>query len=461
MSVLERSEKMATTLATDEDLNLHHIAKQQFDRAVPFADDLDGWRGIAQWLFEPEQILEVTMPVRMDDGYVHMFRGYRVLHSSIRGPGKGGIRFHPDAGVDEVKALATWMSWKCALVDVPFGGAKGGVVCNPRSLSKREKERITRRFTAALGDMIGPHTDIPAPDLYSDTQTMAWIYDTYSMMHPGAANLPVVTGKPVELSGLAARDGATAQGVFHATEHFLELGGLPGTERLAGLRVVVQGFGNAGRHAAHLFHEADALVIGVSDSKGGIHDATGLDIGAVARFKDETGSVVGFPSATSLPPTGVLELECDILVPAAVENQITAANANAVDARLIVEAANGPTTPTADIMLSERGIRVVPDILANAGGVVVSYFEWAQNIENQQWEHGDVEEKLRRKMRRATELVVTRRASMAEAIDTFRERWRAAMPDAPEVPIPDLRTAAQVVAIQRCRSAALQRGVWP
>jgi glutamate dehydrogenase (NAD(P)+) len=452
---------MATAVAAPEDLNLHHIAKHQFDRAVPFTDDLHGWRGIAQWLFEPEHILEVTMPVRLDDGFVHIFRGYRVLHSSIRGPGKGGIRFHPDAGVDEVKALATWMSWKCALVDVPFGGAKGGVVCNPHLRSVGEKERITRRFTSALGETIGPHTDIPAPDLYTNAQTMAWIYDTYSMMHPGEANLPVVTGKPVELGGLAARDGATAQGVFYVTEHFLEIGGAAGLDHVDGLSVAVQGFGNAGRHAAHLFHEAGAIVVGVSDSRGGIHLPTGLDVSAVSRFKDETGSVVGFPGALALPPAGVLEVPCDILIPAAIENQITTRNADRIQARIIVEAANGPITPGADDVLSNLGVKVVPDILANAGGVVVSYFEWAQNIENQLWEDGDVLDKLRTKMRRATEVVVTRRASLADSIETYRERWADAMPSAAPIPTPDLRTAAQVVAIGRCRTAALHRGVWP
>ena len=290
---------------------------------------------------------------------------------------------------------------------------------------------------------------------------MAWIYDTYSMMHPGEANLPVVTGKPVEIGGLAARDGATAQGAFYVTEHFLELGGLPGIETVDGVTVAIQGFGNAGRHAAHLFHEAGAIIVGVSDSKGGIYDPAGLDVGAVARFKDQHGTVVGYPGADTLPPTGVLEVECQILVPAAIENQITSNNADRIRAMVIVEAANGPVTPVADDMLAERGVKVIPDILANAGGVVVSYFEWAQNIENQQWETHDVLEKLRKKMRRATEVVVTRRAALVESIDTYRERWAEAMPDAPPIPLPDLRTAAQVVAIQRCRTAALHRGVWP
>ena len=451
---------MAITSAA-EDLNLHHITRLQFDRAVPFADDLHGWRGIAEWLFDPEHIMEVTLPVRLDDGFVHMFRGYRVLHSTIRGPGKGGVRFHPDAGVDEVKALATWMSWKCALVDVPFGGAKGGVVCDPHRLSRGEKERLTRRFVASLGDTIGPHTDIPAPDLYTDAQTMAWMYDTYSMMHPGEANLPVVTGKPVELGGLAARDGATARGAYYVTEHFLAIGGLAGVGSLDGARVVIQGFGSAGRHAAQLFRDGGAVVIAVSDSRGGIHDPAGLNVRDVGRFKDETGTVVGYPGAAAVPPSGVLEIPCDILIPAAIENQITSHNAGRIDARLIVEAANGPTTPAADDILAERRIKLLPDILANAGGVVVSYFEWAQNIENQQWEEADVLEKLRKRMRRATEVVLTRRAALVEGLEAYQSAWAEATGSESPLPKPDLRTAAQVVAIQRCRTAALQRGVWP
>jgi glutamate dehydrogenase (NAD(P)+) len=452
---------VTATIGRIEDLNLHHIVRRQFDRAVPFAEELDGWRGIAQWLFEPDRIIEVTMPVRRDDGYVHIFRGYRVLHSTIRGPGKGGIRFHPEAGPDEVKALATWMSWKCALVDVPFGGAKGGVVCDPHQLSKSEKERITRRFTTALGDTIGPFTDIPAPDLYTDSQTMAWIYDTYAMMHPGEATLPVVTGKPVELGGVAARSGATAQGVYYVTEHFLEIGGIPGLEKLDGARVVIQGFGNAGRNAARIFRQAGAIVIGVSDSKGGTLDLSGLDVTAVARHKDEAGTVSSYPDGQPVEPRAILEVPCDILIPAALENQITTANADKIEARLIVEAANGPVTPEADDVLSERGIKVLPDILANAGGVVVSYFEWAQNIENQRWEESDVLEKLRRRMRRATEVVVTKRAGMLDGLDSYRSRWERAATDERDIQLPDLRTAAQTVAIGRCRNAALQRGLWP
>ena len=451
---------MTTAPAVEEDLDLHHIARTQFDLAVPFAPVLEGWRGIADWLFEPERIVEVTLPVEMDDGFVHLFRGYRVLHSSVRGPAKGGIRFHPDAGQAEVEALATWMTWKCALVDVPFGGAKGGVVCDPRAMSMREKERITRRFTAALGDMIGPHTDIPAPDLYTDAQTMAWMYDTYSMMHAGEPSLPVVTGKPVELGGLPARAGATALGAFLVTEHVLELGIIPGLE-MKGATVAVQGFGGAGRYAAEFFHDAGAVIVAVSDSRGGVYSAKGLDPIRLGRHKDETGSVVGYNGGEAVSSTAVLEVPCDILVPAALENQITAVNADRVNARLVVEAANGPTTPSADEILAANGVKVVPDILANAGGVVVSYFEWAQNIENQQWEDVMVTEQLRRKMRRATEVVLAKRSSMVESIEMYRERWANTMPDWPALPKPDLRTAATVVAVQRVREATVQRGVWP
>ncbi len=444
-----------------EDRDLHQIAKIQFDRAAPYTEVVDGWRGMAQWLFQPERIVEVVLPVRADDGYVHIFRGYRVLHSSVRGPGKGGIRFHPDAGPAEVKALATWMTWKCALLDVPFGGAKGGVACNPQLLSKGEKERLTRRFTAALGEAIGPHTDIPAPDLYTDSQTMAWMYDTYSMMHPGEANLPIVTGKPVSLGGVTGRASATAQGGFYVTEHYLEMGGLPGISSLEGARVAIQGFGNAGRYAANLFHEAGALIVGLSDSQGGIYHETGLDPGLVGRHKDLTGSVIGIEDTVALPPMGVLEVDCDILIPAAIETQLTAENAPRVQAALVVELANGPTTPEADDILTSRSIRVLPDILANAGGVVVSYFEWAQNIENQQWDDAKVASELRRRMRRATERVVARRAALIDGIEMYRNRWHEMRPNYPELPLPNLRTAATAVAVQTCREAAAQRGVWP
>lgn len=444
-----------------EDLNPHHVARRQFDLATPFIGDLDGWRGISEWLFQPEKTLTVTLPVEMDDGYVHTFRGYRVVHNTVRGPGKGGIRFHPSVDADEVTALATWMTWKCALADIPFGGAKGGVNCDATTLSTNEKRRIARRFIAALGDNIGPHTDIPAPDMYTDAQTMAWIYDTYHMMHPGENSLPVVTGKPLDLGGIPGRSTATARGVYFATEHFIEMGAMPGISTLAGARVAVQGFGNAGRHAARIFRDAGASIVAVSDSRGGVADPAGLDITRVEAHKDETGTVVGALDNGKLTPGEVLEVECDILIPAAMENQITELTAGRVQARLVVEAANGPTTPAADEILDERGIKLLPDILANAGGVVVSYFEWIQNLQNEQWEEQQVDDLLAKKMRRATEAVVVEHEALTENLDDFRERWSAQVPDAPILPAPTLRTAATVVAVGRTRATAESRGVWP
>ncbi len=445
----------------DENLNLWHIARTQFERAAPFIDDLHGWRGIAEWLFEPERTVRVTLPVVMDDGYVHLFSGYRVLHSQVLGPGKGGIRFHPNVDEDEVKALAAWMTWKCALVEIPFGGAKGGVQCDPTALSAEEKQRLTRRFIAALNHDIGPHTDIPAPDLYTGEATMAIVYDTYAMMHPGDNNLPAVTGKPLNLGGSHGRAAATAQGVVFATEHYLQVGGLPGLSGLAGTTIAIQGFGNAGRNAARLFHDAGAKVVAVSDTKGGIYDPHGLDVTAVAEHKDSTGSVVDLPGTKPLAPMEVLEVPCDVLVPAAIECQIRLENVDRLQTRLIVEAANGPVTPAADVRLAARKVALLPDILANAGGVIVSYYEWVQNLQNQQWEEHDVVERLRTKMHRAVEQVVTRCAALRQGLNGYSEAWSAARPTEPPLPLPDLRTAAYSISLERLRLATKQRGVWP
>jgi glutamate dehydrogenase (NAD(P)+) len=449
------------TIAPQEDLNPNHIARQQFNAALAYLPELTECPGMADWLFEPERIVKVALPVRLNDGCVHVFHGYRVLHSTLRGPGKGGIRFHPDVNEEEVKALAAWMTLKCALVDVPFGGAKGGVACDPRRLTPYEKSRVTRRFITALGDDIGPYTDIPAPDVYTDAQTMAWVYDTYSMMHPGDNNLPVVTGKPLDLGGSPGRAQATAQGALFATQHYLELSGNGGLTDLKGATVAVQGFGNAGRHAAHLFSAAGSIVVAVSDSQGGIFDPGGLEVARVALHKDESGSVIDLDGTKPLTGGEVLEVPCDILIPAALENQITAANADRISAQVVVEAANGPTTPAADRILHESGVVVLPDILANAGGVVVSYYEWVQNLENQQWEEHRVLEKLRDKMHRATERVVAKRVALTEGHDHFQEALRAKEPEAPELPLPDLRTAAYVVAVGACSNTATQRGIWP
>ncbi|MFH1330791.1 MAG: Glu/Leu/Phe/Val dehydrogenase [Actinomycetota bacterium] len=452
---------MSQAAAVPEDLNPHHIARAQFERAIPFVESIDDWEGISEWLFEPERVVKLSLPVVMDNGRVHVFHGYRVLHNTARGPGKGGIRFYPTVDEDEVKALATWMTWKCAVVRVPFGGAKGGVQCDPTVMSVGEKRRITRRFIASLGDDIGPHTDIPAPDMYTDAETMAWIYDTYQMMHPHAANLGVVTGKPVDLGGIHGRTTATAQGLAYVLERLLALGEVPAISSIQGSRIAVQGFGNAGRHAAFILREMGATIVAVSDVRGGAARPDGLNLEEVEAHLKATGSVLGAPGTLQLDPKGSLEVECDILVPAALENQITLENAGRVKATVVIEAANGPTTPGADRILTDRGIVVVPDILANAGGVVVSYFEWVQNLDNEQWEEHVVQDRLRAKMQHATEGVVTTYHNLRSRYSEFRDRWRQAAPGGPDPVFPDLRIAATAAAVGRCWTAVDQRGVWP
>jgi len=447
--------------AVPEDLNPHHIARAQFERAIPFVENITGWEGISEWLFEPERVVKLTLPVVMDDGRVRVFHGYRVLHNTARGPGKGGIRFFPTVDEDEVKALATWMTWKCAVVNIPFGGAKGGVNCDPTVMSVGEKRRITRRFITALGDDIGPHTDIPAPDMYTDAETMAWIFDTYQMMHPHAANLGVVTGKPVDLGGIPGRGTATAQGLAYVLERLLELGEVPAVRSIEGSRVSIQGFGNAGRHAAFILRDMGASIVAVSDITGGAADPNGLNLEQVEGHLKATGSVLGTPGTRPLDPRGPLEVECDILVPAALENQITLENADRVKAPLVVEAANGPTTPGADRVLADKGIVVVPDILANAGGVVVSYFEWVQNLDNEQWDAHVVQERLRAKMHRAGEGVISTYHHIRSQFPEYQERWQKAVPDAAPLLTPDMRIAATATAVGRCWTALDQRGVWP
>jgi glutamate dehydrogenase (NAD(P)+) len=446
-----------------EDLNPYHIAQEQFDRAVSYIPGLKA--GLVEFLRRTVRIVTLEFPVEMDDGSVRTFVGHRAVHSRVRGPGKGGIRYHPDVTADEVRALASWMTWKCALVDVPFGGAKGGVVCNPKELSRNELRKITRRFISDLGDDIGPHTDIPAPDVYTDADTMAWIYDTYQMMHPGRNNLPVVTGKPVDIGGSHGRAEATGRGCLFATAQAIKRGAVPGLTSLKDAVVVVQGFGKVGGVAAQLFHQAGARVIAVSDVGGAITSDLGLDPAAVTAHAQRTGSVVGFPGTRGLSNTELLELPCDLLVPAALENQIRRDNARRVRARFIAEGANGPTTPAADQILFERGIPVLPDILVNAGGVTVSYFEWVQNIENEQWELEDVNRKLRLKMERATDAVIDRQTQINSSLEKLEaERARYQKPgDPPPAPLSpvDMRTAAFVVAVSRVAHVALERGIWP
>jgi glutamate dehydrogenase (NAD(P)+) len=414
--------------------------------------------GLVEFLKRPARTATVEFPVVMDDNSVRMFTGYRVLHSQVRGPGKGGIRYHPDVTVDEVRALATWMTWKCAVIDVPFGGAKGGVICNPKELNENELRRITRRYVTALGDLIGPHSDIPAPDVYTDGRTMAWIYDTYAMMHPGQNNLGVVTGKPLDIGGSLGRNEATARGCLFAVRHALARGVVSGLTAVKGARVAIQGFGNAGSIAADLFQQAGAVVVGVSDSRGAAVSERGMDFQAIKAHKDKTGSVSGAPGTRKATNEEVLALECDVLIPAALENQIHAGNVGGVKARLIAEAANGPTTPHADQVLFDRGVPVLPDILANSGGVCVSYFEWVQNNENQQWDEDEVNEKLQAKMERATDTILSRQARLSGAGARDGQKTKGAKGSHGGA---DLRTAALVTAIERVANVALARGIWP
>jgi glutamate dehydrogenase/leucine dehydrogenase len=379
---------MLTTARTD---NAYDVALENFDAA---ADALGLDNDTREMIRYPERVLTVGVPVRMDDGHIHRFEAYRVQHSSVRGPAKGGIRFHPQVTLDEVKALATWMTWKCAVVNIPFGGAKGGVTCDPKHMSQGELERMTRRYTSAILPLIGPDQDIPAPDVYTNSQTMAWIMDTYSMTK-GYSIPGVVTGKPISLGGSLGRNEATGRGVFYTIQSACEHLGMT----LKGSTVAVQGFGNAGSIAAQLLHEAGAKVIAVSDSTGCIYNPNGLNIPELIHMKVLTGHMRGFPESEPIGPAELLALNCDILVPAALENVIHVDNAFSVRARIVAEAANGPVMPAADRILESKGTLVIPDILCNAGGVTVSYFEWVQDEQHLFWDAQDVYDRLERVMK--------------------------------------------------------------
>ncbi len=412
-------------------INAWEVAQRQFDLA---ADRLNLDPGMRLVLREPRREFTVHFPVHMDDGSVAVFTGYRVQHNLGRGPAKGGIRYHQDVSLDEVKALAMWMTWKCAVVGIPFGGGKGGVIVDPKQLSQKELEGLTRRFFTEIEVLVGPEKDIPAPDVNTNAQIMAWMMDTYSM-HAGHTVPGVVTGKPVSLGGSEGRNEATARGtvfcIIEATRHL-------GME-LSKSRVAIQGFGNAGSIAARLIGLEGATVVAVSDSTGGIHDPNGLDIGRVIAWKQEHGTVQGFPSASDVTNAQVLEVDCDILIPAALENQITSRNAGNIKARLIAEAANGPTTPDADEILFKNGKFMIPDILCNAGGVTVSYFEWVQDLNRDHWSETVVNEKLREIMVKAFSevLAIARREQC------------------------DMRTAAYLLAVKRVADAMELRGLYP
>jgi glutamate dehydrogenase (NAD(P)+) len=350
----------------------------------------------------PKRILTVSVPVMMDDDRIEVFTGFRVHHSIARGPAKGGIRYHPDVSEEEVKALAMWMTWKCAVVGIPYGGAKGGVRLDPKRLSDGELERLTRRYASEILPFIGPERDIPAPDVNTDERIMAWIMDTYSV-NQGYSVPGVVTGKPASVGGSLGRSGATSRGVVTVTMAALRQLGLP----QEGLNVAIQGFGKVGGFAAQLFHDAGFNVVGIADYKGGVYNQRGLNPTALLRYKSEADTIAGYPGADAITNEELLELDIDILVPAAIEDQITEANADRIKAKLVVEGANGPTTPEADHILTQRGVTVVPDILANAGGVTVSYFEWVQDIQAYFWSEDEVNARMRDIMERSYEEVRT------------------------------------------------------
>lgn len=391
-------------------------------------------RGIQEYLVTPNRELTVNFPVKMDDGSIRIFTGYRVHHSTVLGPTKGGIRYHQDVTLNEVRALAMWMSWKCALVSLPYGGAKGGVIVDPTTLSSGELERLTRRYASEISVMMHPLGDIPAPDVGTNAQVMAWIMDTYSM-HAGHSVPAVVTGKPVSIGGSVGRKEATGRGCMITAREAARTLGLP----WSGASVVVQGFGNVGSASAALMSEEGCKIVGVSDVFGGIYNPDGLDMPALLRHVAETKSVVGFPGTVPVTNQELLELPCIYLVPAALEGQITSANADRIKAQVIVEGANGPTTPDADVILEAKGITVLPDILANAGGVVVSYFEWVQDLQLFFWSEEDINQRLDRIMVR----------SVREVIELARAQGIS------------YRLAALQIAVERVAEALMIRGIYP
>ena len=420
-----------TDKAQSEELNPFEIAKQQFDRAADYLQLEDSMREV---LRHAKRQLVVSIPVKMDSGRVEVFEGYRVQHNIARGPAKGGIRYHPQVTLDEVKALASWMTWKCATVGIPYGGGKGGVICDPKSLSRDELERLTRRYAFEIAPIIGPGRDIPAPDVNTNEQTMAWIMDTISMVQ-GHTELAVVTGKPLSLGGSAGRAEATARGGLYVLREACRIKGID----LKGARVAVHGFGNAGGNFARLVAGDGARVVAICDSRSGIYSENGLNVEAALRHKSETGAVQGLANAKEIACEDVLEVDCEILAPSALENSITLANVERVKPKIIIELANGPTTPGADRVLADGGVFLVPDILANAGGVTVSYYEWVQDQNSFFWTENQVNDTLEQTMRTAFR-------SVHETAGLHQT---------------DMRTGAYILAVERVADATRVRGIFP
>jgi glutamate dehydrogenase (NAD(P)+) len=406
-------------------------ALEQLDQAARIMN-LDP--NVHEVLRNPKRTLIVSVPVRMDDGSVRVFTGFRVHHNTARGPSKGGIRYHPGVHLEEVKALAMWMTWKCAVVGIPYGGAKGGVIVDPKELSRKELEGLTRRYASEILPLIGPERDVPAPDLGTDEQVMAWIMDTYSM-NRGFSVPGVVTGKPIAVGGSAGRASATSRGVMYVTVATLKHLGMPVDEA----RIVVQGYGKVGAPAVRLLHEQGCTIVGVGDVHGGVYNPRGISPVGLEAYKNETGTVAGYEGGEAVTNEELLALECDVLVPAALERVIDEGNAEGVRCSIVVEAANGPTTPEADELLHDRGIHIVPDILANAGGVTVSYFEWVQDLQAYFWSEDEVNARLRRVMEDAyvdvLELAEDRKVTM--------------------------RRAATILGVSRVAEAHVTRGLYP
>jgi len=408
------------------------VALEQLDEAAKLIK-LDN--GLHQILAHPKRVLIVSIPVRLDNNEIRVFTGFRSQHNDARGPYKGGIRYHPQVTIEEVKALSMWMTWKCAIADIPYGGGKGGVICNPKQMSDLELERMTRRYAYAIVDIIGPHTDIPAPDVYTGGKEMAWIMDTYSALKGNYVQPEVITGKPLAIGGSLGRTEATGRGLsFTVREAATKL-----KLNMHTATVAVQGFGNAGQFAAQFLEEQGAKVIAVSDSKGGVYNKNGIQIGALRKHKEKKGSVVGFPESKLITNEEVLETDCTLLIPAALENQITKKNAPKISAKIVAEAANGPTTPEADDILYKNKTLVIPDVLANGGGVTVSYFEWLQNLRRESWSENQVNEMLDKNITRAFSDVYA-----------THDKYQV-----------NMRKASTVLAINRVVDAIKIRGLWP
>jgi glutamate dehydrogenase (NAD(P)+) len=423
--------KQQVAATEQEELNPFTIAKQQFDRAADYLDLDDSMRRV---LKHAKRQLIVSIPVKMDNGEVQVFEGYRVQHNIARGPAKGGIRYHPQVTLDEVKALASWMTWKCATVGIPYGGGKGGVICDTKVLSAGEIERLTRRYAFEIAPIIGPDSDIPAPDVYTDEQTMAWIMDTISMVR-GHTQLGVVTGKPISLGGSQGRGEATARGCLYALREACSVKGV----ELKGARVAIHGFGNAGANVARLVAADGAIVIALCDSRSGVYAESGIDVDAALRHKAQTTSVMGLANTEAISAEDVLGVDCDILLPSALENTITLENVGRVKAKIIAELANGPTTPGADRVFEDQGVFLVPDILANAGGVTVSYYEWVQDLYSYFWSESEINNRLEQTMRVAFHEVYEK----SQRFDT------------------DMRTGAYILAVDRVAEATRMRGIFP